>query len=58
MANDASGMRKAVEASEMRFHESSPFHDQAKFFASGTSNKWEGSLSSEDIIFAILTAVR
>jgi aryl sulfotransferase len=42
-------MRKVVEASDTRFHESSPFLDQAKFFASGTSNKWEGRLTDEDI---------
>lgn len=48
-ANTFASMRKAVEASEMRFHESSPFHDQASFFASGTSNKWEGRLTPEEI---------
>jgi hypothetical protein len=48
-ANTFASMRKAVEASETRFHESSPFHDQASFFASGTSNKWESRLSGEDI---------
>ena len=42
-------MRKVVEASEMRFHESSHFHDQASFFASGTSNKWDGRLTGEDM---------
>jgi aryl sulfotransferase len=42
-------MRKVSEASETRFHDSSPFIDQAKFFASGTSNKWEGRLPGEDI---------
>lgn len=48
-ANTFASMRKVAEASEMRFHESSPFHDQASFFASGTSNKWEGRLTGEDI---------
>lgn len=48
-ANTFASMRKVVEASEMRFHESSPFLDQANFFASGTSNKWEGRLTDEDI---------
>ncbi|MFC6640302.1 sulfotransferase domain-containing protein [Sulfitobacter sediminilitoris] len=48
-ANTFASMRKAVEISEMRFHESSPFNDQANFFASGTSNKWEGKLSETDI---------
>jgi aryl sulfotransferase len=48
-ANTFDSMRKVIEASEMRFHESSPFHDHASFFASGTSNKWEGRLAAEDI---------
>lgn len=48
-ANTFASMRKVVEASEMRFHESSPFLDYAKFFASGTSNKWEGRLNDEDL---------
>jgi hypothetical protein len=48
-ANTFASMRKVVEASEMRFHESSPFRDQAGFFASGTSNKWEGRLTGEDM---------
>ena len=48
-ANTFASMRKAMEISEMRFHESSPFNDQANFFASGTSNKWEGKLSETDI---------
>lgn len=48
-ANTFANMRKVAEASEMRFHESSPFVDQAKFFSSGTSNKWEGRLTDEDI---------
>lgn len=48
-ANSFASMRKVVEASDTRFHENSPFLDQAKFFASGTSNKWEGRLTDEDI---------
>lgn len=48
-ANTFASMRKAVKASEMRFHESSPFRDQADFFASGTSNKWVGRLTEEDM---------
>lgn len=48
-ANTFANMRKVAEASEMRFHESSPFLDQAKFFSSGTPNKWEGRLTDEDI---------
>ena len=48
-ANTFASMRKVVEASEMRFHESSPFRDEADFFASGTSNKWEGRLNDEDL---------
>jgi aryl sulfotransferase len=42
-------MRKAVEQSEHRFHKESSFHDRADFFASGTSNKWEGRLTDEDM---------
>lgn len=48
-ANTFASMRKAAETSEMRFHESSPFNDQANFFASGTSNKWAGKMSENDI---------
>ena len=48
-ANTFDSMRRVVEASEKRFHESSPFRDQAGFFASGTSNKWEGRLTGDDI---------
>ena len=48
-ANTFDSMRKVAEASERRFHEDSPFVDQAKFFASGTSNKWKGRLSDDDI---------
>jgi hypothetical protein len=48
-ANTFASMRKVIEVSERRFSEDSPFVDQAKFFASGTSNKWEGRLGDEDI---------
>lgn len=48
-ANTFANMRKVVEASERRFHKDSPFVDQAKFFASGTSNKWEGRLSDNEL---------
>ncbi len=48
-ANEFSSMRKVAEASDSRFHEESPFFDQAKFFESGTSKKWEGRLQDEDI---------
>ena len=48
-ANTFASMRKVAEASETRFSESSPFRDQANFYASGTSNKWEGRLTGEDI---------
>lgn len=48
-ANTFASMRQVVEASEGRFHEDSPFVDQAKFFASGTSNKWQGRLDDEDL---------
>jgi len=48
-ANTFASMRKVVEASKMRFHESSPFRDQADFFASGTSNKWDGRLTGADM---------
>ena len=42
-------MRKAVETSERRFHKDTPFRDLADFYASGTSNKWEGRLSADDL---------
>ena len=48
-ANTFASMRKVVEASDMRFHESSPFRDHANLCASGTSNKWEGRLTDEDL---------
>lgn len=48
-ANTFASMRKVVEASEDRFSEASPFRDQAMFFASGSSNKWEGRLSAADL---------
>lgn len=42
-------MRKAAENSEMRFHEKTAFRDLADFYASGTSNKWEGRLNEDDM---------
>lgn len=48
-ANICSSMRKMVEISETRIHETSPVRDQAAFFASGTSNKWEGRMTDDDI---------
>lgn len=48
-ANTFASMRHVVEQSETRFHESSPFRDQASFFNSGTSNKWKGRLSDADL---------
>ncbi|WP_298835815.1 sulfotransferase domain-containing protein [uncultured Roseobacter sp.] len=48
-ANTFASMRRVAEQSEKRFHEESPFKDMADFFASGTSNKWEGRLSDADI---------
>ena len=48
-ANTFASMRSVIEASETRFSEDSPFMDQVKFFASGTSNKWEERLGDEDI---------
>jgi len=48
-ANTFASMRKVAETSETRFDEKSPFRDQAGFCAPGTSNKWEGRLTGEDI---------
>lgn len=48
-ANTFASMREVVEASDTRFSEDSPFRDMAKFFASGTSNKWEGRLTDGDL---------
>ncbi len=42
-------MRKAAEDSEMRFDANTVFHDLADFYASGTSNKWEGRLTEDDM---------
>ena len=42
-------MRKAMENSPRRFHGDTPFHDPADFYASGTSNKWEGRLTEQDL---------
>lgn len=44
-ATSFGAMRKAVEQSDRRFHEDTPFHDLANFYASGMSNKWEGRVS-------------
>lgn len=48
-ANTFAAMRSEAEQNERRFHEESPFHDQANFFASGTSNKWENRLGQQDL---------
>ena len=48
-ANTFASMRKAAEISEKRFDENSSFHDDAKFFDAGSSNKWEGKLVSESL---------
>uniref|UniRef100_UPI00249569F8 sulfotransferase domain-containing protein n=1 Tax=Ruegeria atlantica TaxID=81569 RepID=UPI00249569F8 len=48
-ANTFSSMRRTAEISERRFHGNSPFKDQAKFFESGSSNKWEGKLANESL---------
>lgn len=48
-ATSFGSMRKAVETSERRFHKDSPFRDLAHFYAEGTSNKWEGRLTAEDM---------
>jgi aryl sulfotransferase len=48
-ANTFANVRKAAEASETRFNGSTLVDDRAKFFASGTSNKWEGKLTDEDL---------
>ena len=42
-------MRKAVLTSNRRFHKDTPFRDLADFYASGTSNKWEGRLSADEL---------
>jgi len=42
-------MRNAVETSERRFHEDTPFHDLADFYNSGSSGKWEGRLTAADM---------
>jgi len=48
-ANTFASMRKAAEISKKRFDENSSFNDDAKFFDSGSSNKWEGKLASESL---------
>lgn len=42
-------MRKAVETSERRFHDDTPFRDLAEFYNSGSSGKWEGRLTEADM---------
>lgn len=44
-----SSMRKVMEDSPDRFGDDNPFPDMASFFAAGTSKKWEGRLSAEDM---------
>ena len=48
-ATNFGAMRKAAESSKRRFGEETPFRDFADFFASGTSNKWEGRLHDLDM---------
>ena len=48
-ANTFASMRKVIEQSENRFGDTSPWHDAANFFASGSSNKWEGQLNTSDL---------
>lgn len=48
-ANTFANMRKAMEINPKRFDDRSPFFDQAGFYASGSSNKWEGVLNDADI---------
>lgn len=48
-ATSFGAMRKAVATSERRFHADTPFHDLADFFSSGSSGKWEGRLTGDDM---------
>ena len=48
-ATTFSTMRKAVEASERRFHKDTPFHDLADFYNSGSSGKWDERLTESDM---------
>jgi aryl sulfotransferase len=48
-ANTFAQARKVAEASAERFGDKSPYHDQADFYASGTSNKWQGRLTDADL---------
>jgi aryl sulfotransferase len=48
-ANSFASMREAAKASDTRFGNDASFHDMASFFASGTSNKWEGRLTDSDL---------
>lgn len=48
-ATTFASMRKAAEQSTRRFAPETPFHDMADFYASGTSGKWRGRLTEEDM---------
>ncbi len=48
-ATSFASMRKASESSERRFHKDTPMHDLADFYASGSSGKWEGRLTQDDM---------
>ncbi len=48
-ATQFGAMRRAVELSERRFSEDGIFRDAAAFFASGSSNKWEGELEADQM---------
>lgn len=48
-ATTFASMRAEAEASDARYSEASPFTDHSKFFAAGTSNKWDGQLTSDDL---------
>ncbi|MCC1491693.1 sulfotransferase domain-containing protein [Cognatishimia sp. F0-27] len=48
-ATSFKAMRAATERSERRFHKETPFHDLADFYHSGSSGKWEGRLTADDM---------
>lgn len=48
-ANTFENARLAAEARAAESDEASPFLDDAAFYASGTSNKWENRLSDDDL---------
>ncbi|MEM7318697.1 MAG: sulfotransferase domain-containing protein, partial [Pseudomonadota bacterium] len=48
-ATTFTSMRAVIETSDERFGDNVPFHDMAKFYDSGTSNKWKGRLSDKDM---------